>query len=273
MKLMIKSLLAISFIFAVSQIAEAQNCPPYPNTLTNGTTADANAVMANFNAILNCLNTAGTLPTHQVFLSGSRTYTTPVNVRWIEITLIGGGGGGGSGNQSVAATDGTAPCWKTGGTACISPVYSAGGGGGGGGFGGAGGTISGSGIPDWSFTGTAGTAPPQSVVSFTSAVGANGGSSIRGGGGVGIFGGAGSNAVANSGSGGGGGAMNPSASAVSGGGGGAGGVIQVTINNPAATYTYTIGTGGAGNTSPGSGGFNGGNGAAGEIVVYEHYGP
>jgi hypothetical protein len=36
--------------------ASAQNCGAYPNNLTNGTNADASAVMANFASILNCAN-------------------------------------------------------------------------------------------------------------------------------------------------------------------------------------------------------------------------
>jgi hypothetical protein len=31
-------------------------CPSYPYALSNGTTADANQVMANFNTVLNCVN-------------------------------------------------------------------------------------------------------------------------------------------------------------------------------------------------------------------------
>ncbi len=61
MKLIGKFFLIVSFFINISQIAEAQTCPfSSLITLTNGTTADANAVVANFNAILNCLNTAGT---------------------------------------------------------------------------------------------------------------------------------------------------------------------------------------------------------------------
>jgi Chaperone of endosialidase len=37
--------------------ASAQNCGGYPNNLTNGTNADASAVMGNFAWILNCANT------------------------------------------------------------------------------------------------------------------------------------------------------------------------------------------------------------------------
>lgn len=36
-------------------------CSAYPNTLTNGTLADANQVMANFNSILNCVNSLSPL--------------------------------------------------------------------------------------------------------------------------------------------------------------------------------------------------------------------
>lgn len=38
-------------------------CSAYPNTLTNGTLADANQVMANFNTILNCVNSLSPLGT------------------------------------------------------------------------------------------------------------------------------------------------------------------------------------------------------------------
>lgn len=41
----------------VSTPTLAANCSSYPFTLTNGQTADANQVMANFNSILNCGNT------------------------------------------------------------------------------------------------------------------------------------------------------------------------------------------------------------------------
>jgi hypothetical protein len=43
------------FFFAGLEIANA-TCPSLPYNLTNGTTADATQVMANFNSLLNCLN-------------------------------------------------------------------------------------------------------------------------------------------------------------------------------------------------------------------------
>src|SRR5690348_1019319 len=54
---MIRNVFAVLFFLAVSGSAWA-NCS-LPNTLTNGTNADATQVMANFNALLSCINAAG----------------------------------------------------------------------------------------------------------------------------------------------------------------------------------------------------------------------
>lgn len=53
---MIWRMLATVLVLAlcVGGTAVAQTCTNYPYTLTNGTTADANQVMANFNYVLNC---------------------------------------------------------------------------------------------------------------------------------------------------------------------------------------------------------------------------
>lgn len=53
-----KLLLSIAALLCMSVPAMAANCAAYPYTLTNGQTADANQVMANFNSILSCGNTA-----------------------------------------------------------------------------------------------------------------------------------------------------------------------------------------------------------------------
>ena len=45
-------------ILAAPLAAQASVCPTYPYTLTNGQTADANQVMADFSAILSCANTS-----------------------------------------------------------------------------------------------------------------------------------------------------------------------------------------------------------------------
>lgn len=52
------SILTIALMMAacVSSAPRAANCSAYPFTLTNGTTADADQVMSNFNNILNCAN-------------------------------------------------------------------------------------------------------------------------------------------------------------------------------------------------------------------------
>jgi len=220
--------------------------------------------------------TPTTLPTHQVFVSGSGTYTTPANVKWLEITLVGGGGGGGAGNSMTAGSAGGATCWNTSGSACTSPVFSAGGGGGGiggtaGDAGGTGGTISGSGTCDWSVSGGGGAAGPIAIYTQFSAPGGQGGPTTLGGSGGTTFASVGVDAAANSGAGGGGGGVSGATSSGAGGGGG-GATCHVIINNPAGSYTYAVGSSGAGNSSPGSYGFSGGNGAAGTIIVYEHYG-
>lgn len=56
MKQVCKLLIALGLLITAPAVAEAQTCPSYPSTLTNGTTADANAVMGNFNSISNCVN-------------------------------------------------------------------------------------------------------------------------------------------------------------------------------------------------------------------------
>ena len=48
--------LAVLLLSAIAAPAMATNCPSFPYTLTNGTTADANQVMSNFNNLLTCSN-------------------------------------------------------------------------------------------------------------------------------------------------------------------------------------------------------------------------
>lgn len=53
---MIRNVLAaLSFLLVLGNSALAQTCT-VPNTLTNGSNADATQVMANFTALLNCVN-------------------------------------------------------------------------------------------------------------------------------------------------------------------------------------------------------------------------
>jgi len=52
-----KRILAALFFILISSPVWA-SCPSLPYTLSNGTTADANQVMSNFNTVLNCANGA-----------------------------------------------------------------------------------------------------------------------------------------------------------------------------------------------------------------------
>ena len=214
-----------------------------------------NYVKANGNPI------AGAAPTRQTFTSGTAaTYTTPANVRWIRIRMVGGGGGGGQGGNTAQASGGTASTFSGG-------TLTAGGGAGGSSTnGGVGGAATNGNI--LSVGGSAG----ASANGATNGGGGTGGSSCFGGGGLGSPGGttAGNNAATNSGSGGGGGSLT-GASQGGAGGGASGACVEHVIATPAATYTYTVGTGGAGATGGGAGGGVGGNGAAGYIIVEEYY--
>lgn len=215
-----------------------------------------------------------TLPTNQTFLSSSGTYTTPANVLWIEIRMVGaGGGGGGTGVGTDGGTGGTggATCWNTSGSACTSPVYSAGGGSGGGdgGGGGAGGAVTGSGTAIQGVTGGRGGGYFRAVASDYVA-GTSGGSSCLGGDGGGGAPNSGGNASTANTGGGGGGAGSP-VSSQGASGGGSGGCIYTIINTPAATYTYAVGAAGTAGTA-GTSGFAGGAGGSGGVWVVEHYG-
>jgi hypothetical protein len=207
---------------------------------------------------------SSTPPTVQKFTSGSGTYTTPTNVSYIKIRMIGGGGSGSSnstintaGNNGTATTFGSSLLLANGGFGGIS----------GGVTGGAGGTAS-LGVGP---IGTAVKGNSGASATYTSyAVGALGGVSVFGGMGTGGNPASGSISTAsldNSGSGGSGGAGSASVIAA-GSGGGAGGYIEAIIFNPSSTYAYTIGAGGA---AVSSGGTLSGAGGSGYIEVTEYY--
>lgn len=216
--------------------------------------------------------TLSQVPTVQKFLSGSGTYTTPANVTWINVRMVGGGGGGGgSGTTSgAAATDGTATTFGT-------TLLSAGGGlkGARDADGGAGGSSSlGTGPIGTALSGGyGGGSARQSALPLTTIVGGHGGGSMFSGGGFGGSAGGsgnGGNGVTNTGGGGGGGFASNTSSVYSGSGGGSGGLVDAIITAPAASYSYTVGTGGTGQAA-GTSGNSGGNGADGYIEVIEHY--
>lgn len=209
-----------------------------------------------------------TLPTTQTFTTGTNaTYTTPANVLWIEVYLYGAGGPGGGGGNATPGTTGGSTCWKTSGTACTSPDSSASGGTGASHTTpGAGGTTTGT-CNLQNKPGMAGGAGTSSNATFNGI----GGTGAGKGSGIGNYGAAGANAFGNKGAGGGGGGSVSATPTLSGGGGGEGAECAFIINNPAATYVFTVGAGQTG-PSGSSGGGAGGNSANGGIVVIEHYG-
>lgn len=205
-------------------------------------------------------------PTYQIFdTAGSGTYTrSSSRVKSIEVEMVGAGGGGGA--------SGSGPSNGTSGGNTVFGSATAGGGAyapsSGGGPGGAGGTNTLAYTTIVSAPGANGSAGYWN----TDGAGGNGASSFYGGAGAGGARGAGGttpglSAVA-PGSGGGGGGGN--ASYASGPGGGAGAYQRFVINNPASTYSYTVGAGGT-LGGAGGGGNNGGNGFKGIIKVKENY--
>jgi hypothetical protein len=240
-------------------------------TVTAGTNISITGTAAN--PIVNDTNgtVLTTAPTVQRFTSGTGTYTTPANVKWIKILDVGaGGGGGGSGTTTTGGTGGTGGS-STFGTALITAA------------GGVGGADIAAGT-----TGGAGGAPtvaagPLIILSISGGQGGAGwnlsgiGSTNPGKGGVGCRGGsgealntyptAGGAGVTNTG---GGGSGSNYLTAISGMGGGAGACVEAIIDAPAATYAYAVGAAGTGGTA-GTGGAAGGAGGSGVVSVEEHY--
>jgi hypothetical protein len=207
---------------------------------------------------------SSSIPTRQVFKSGSGTYTTPAGVTRINIRMAGAGGGGGGAANAGGGTGGT------GGSTTFSTFTAAGGVGGTGGAagsvgaGGAGGAASGS--PDIGLSGGSGWSP------YGAGAAVNG---PGGGGGATAFGGAG-NPVSttnggagktNTGAGGAGGGSSAGSAFFPAGGGGAGAYIETAITTPSATYSYAVGAAG----TAGTGSFTGGAGGSGIIIVDEYY--
>jgi len=208
------------------------------------------------------------LPTVTIITSGSSIYSTPTNVVRLSIDASAAGGGGGGGGSTGGSSGGT------GGNTTFGSIISCVGGSGGAngaaaGLGGAGGSATLTGVSGQTIRGGGG------VGGVSSAVNANG---VCGAGGVNIFGGSGAGssgtltataAQTNSGAGGGGGGANNNNN--SGGGGGAGGAVRnVVVNNPGASYSYSVGAAGAAGTAGTTGGA-GGAGGSGVIYITEFY--
>ncbi len=241
-----------------------------PTRLANGT---ANQYLASSGGTSAPVWTSFVAPTVQRFTSGSGTYTTPANVKYIIVEMVGGGGGG-SGSAVGAGGGGTA-AGAGGNTTFGSSLLVANGGGAGlfNALNGAGGTASVSAPAIEIFAIAGGDGGGSSVCTTTNegASGGNGGSSAFGGAGKGPQSGAGGNGKANSGSGGGGGGIGSTGTlSYSGSGGGSGGYVKAIINSPSATYSYAVGGSGTAGGA-GTSGAAGGAGGAGVIVVTEYY--
>lgn len=216
-----------------------------------GTFTTANGVTAAGN-VIGLTAARRTLPTTQVFTTGtSLTYTTPANCLWIAVHISGGGGGGGGSGGAGAGGGGA------GGTTTFNSITAIGGNpgaaataatqGNGGGAGGTGGT----GTAVYRIPGAGGGHGGIGVATVT-----NGPPGVGGAGHISHGGGGGPSAG------------NGVGGAGAGGGGEYAYIIQTT---PAATYTYTVGAGGTAG-AVGSGGGAGSAGQAGKIVVIEYYG-
>lgn len=230
--------------------------------ITNGWNGGTVINPSTFTATVNVstLIVTGTygLPTRQVLTSASGIYystaSTGVMPRQLRIRMVGGGGGGAAATTN-AGVEGSSSTFNS---VYANPGF---GGSGDGGAGGAGGS-KGPGTASLRIQGGGGGGGlgnyPMDLA------GGIGGSSAFGGGGGSAGSKAGLTGALNSGGGGGGGAENGQ----SGSGGGAGEYVELIINNPVASYTYTVGAGGAG----GAAGANaGGNGGSGIIIVDEIY--
>lgn len=222
-------------------------------------------------------------PTTQSLTSGTAaTYTTGIQggqrASWIEAFWVGGGGGGagcvnGIG-AGVAGTDGTKTTFngidaapgKGGGIETTGNAGQSG-------AGGAGGT-GGTGAATRRMPGQPGQSATNSTLAYCSPATAGGSSVLFGGGGAPVIDAGGVHTVvgnagaANTGGGGSGALDIRTTNNNIGAAGGAGECAYLLITNPAATYTYTIGSGGAGGVSS----TNGGSGGSGFIFVIEHYG-
>lgn len=208
-------------------------------------------------------------PTIQKLTSGSGTYTTPTGVKYLRIRMVGGGGGG-----QASALSSWGNYGATGGdTAFGSSLLIASGGGGGVITGGIGGAFTvnspaidiGSAIGSYGFSGA-----NRISLSIEITSGSGGNSPLFGGGATGLVGATagGAGRVNTGGGGSGGSSVGNDTSGTVGAGGGSGGVVHAQINNPSATYSYSIGAGGAGGAA---GTYPGGAGGSGIIIVEEYY--
>ena len=213
------------------------------------------------------LQKAITIPQVTVYTTGSGTYTTPSNTKYLSVKMIGGGGGGGGGGNGGAG--------GTGGTTTFgTSILTCGGGGGGSNSSGSAIAIGGSatntlgvGVAFAGSQGSGGSGQSNIQVGYTTAMA--GGASPFGGNGAGVSNQAGGNAVDATGSGAGGGGAIAGVATV-GGGGASGGYIDAIITSPSATYSFAVAAGGTAGTA-GASAYAGGVGAGGVIFITAYF--
>lgn len=198
------------------------------------------------------------------------TYTTPANVKWLSITMIGGGGGG-AGSATLLANAGLG---GAGGLSAFGAGTLIATGGAGGGVtantGSVGGTCSTGPTGFVSYAG--GTGEPPANNSGNMIKGSGGGGTPIGQGGFpgGVQGGSAPTVAANTGVGGGspGQSNNPT---LTGGGGAGGGYCEAIITSPAATYAVIIGSAGTAGSNGSGGAGSSTAGSTGYLSIEEHY--
>jgi hypothetical protein len=189
-------------------------------------------------------------PQVTVLTSGTGTYTTPTNAKYLIVEMVGAGGGSG-GNGTSAATAG-----GTGGNSTFGTTFLVANGGAGGNLATgtlaancSGGTASGG---DINISGKGGHG--SLVLSGGTGPGGDGGDSYYGGAGLGATASSATagNVAVGYGSGG-GGASGASGTVSGSGGGGAGGWLRKLITSPLSTYSYAVGTAGTAGAAGASG--------------------
>jgi hypothetical protein len=210
------------------------------------------------------------VPSIKRFTSGSSTYTPAAGIKYLRIRMAGGGGAGGSFSGGIAGLPGSSTVFSGGGIMLTAP-------GGLGGQAGASGNLTG---------GQGGSSPTAVGSNATIVVAQKGGGGkasshrnpftgmqVAGGSGgeTPFFGGGaaagGATALAGEPNSGGGGAGRGGNETYPGSGGGSGAYLEVFVNNPSGTYSYTVGGGGSGSGSASGGG----NGGSGIIIIEEYY--
>ena len=259
-----------SVLNAIPATAGAVNSTYIANGVT--LTSPVISTIINGAATLTLPTTTGTLalygaPQVTVYTTGTGTYTTPTNAKYLTVRMVGGGGGGGgSGNAGTGGTGGTGGT-TTFGSSLLTVT------GGTGGVYGSSGTDGGTATVSSPATAVVAVSGSRSTSGSTNTSfyvgGVAGGCSPFGGQGGGGNNSAGSAAKDNTGSGGGSGGTNGTSTSS---GGGSGGYVEAIITSPSATYSYAVGAAGTAGTVGTGSAYAGGAGGSGVVIVTAYFG-